>query len=112
MEAPGVVVRGDSPWASPLHIVVKGDQSLRPCGDYRLLNTVTTPSTYAVPNIKDFTARIAGSRLFSSIDLSKAYWQVPVGPLLRPKTVIITPFRTFEFKVMPFGVKNTGSRFQ
>ena len=34
MEAAGVVVLGDSPWASPLHIVVKGDGLLRPCGDY------------------------------------------------------------------------------
>ena len=72
MESAGIMERGDLPWASPLHIVVKGDGLLRPCGDFRLVNNMTTPSTYAVPNIKEFTAQISGSRFFSSIDLSKA----------------------------------------
>ena len=104
--------RGDSPWASPLHIVVKGDGSLRPCGDYLLLNNMTTPSTYAVPNIKDFTAQIAGSRFFSSIDLTAAYWQIPIGRSSIPKTACITPFGTYLFKKMPFGLRNAGSTFQ
>ena len=54
MEAAGICEHGDSPWASPLHIVVKPDKSLRPCGNFRLLNVITTPSTYVVPNTKDF----------------------------------------------------------
>ena len=112
MESAGVVVRGDSPWASPLHIVVKGDQSLRPCGDFRLVNAVTTPSTYAVPNIKDFTAEIAGSCFFSSIDLTAAYWQIPVERSSVPKTAVITPFGTYLFLKMPFGLRNAGSTFQ
>ena len=112
MKATGIVEHGDSPWVSPLDIVVKGNQSLRPCSNFCFLNVVTTPSTYAVPNIKDFTGQIAGSRFFLTVDLSKAYWQVPVGLSSIPKTTTVTPFDTLLFKKMPFGLRNAGSTFQ
>ena len=112
MEAAGICERRDLPWALPLHIVVKSDKSLRPCSDFRLLNIITTPSTYAVPNIKDFTGQLSGSHFFSIIDLSKAYWQVPVSLSSIPKTATVTPFGMFLFKRMPFRLRNAGSTFQ
>ena len=39
----GIVRRSNGPWSSPLHVVTKKDESFRMCGDYRHLNTVTTP---------------------------------------------------------------------
>ena len=49
---------------------------------------------------------------FSTLNLTKAYWQVPVGLRSRAKMVITTLFHCFEFTVMPFGIKNAGSTFQ
>jgi hypothetical protein len=49
MERQGIVRRSDSCWASPLHMVKKPDGSYRPCGDYRLLNTITQPDKYPLP---------------------------------------------------------------
>ena len=43
LELAGIIHRSDSPWASPLHMVKKSDSTLRPCGDYRRLNNITTP---------------------------------------------------------------------
>ena len=48
----GVCCWSDLPWASPLHMVRKPDSSWQPCGDYRSLNLVTTPSSYTPPNIR------------------------------------------------------------
>ena len=78
MERQGIVRRSDSSWASPLHMVRKADGSWRPCGDFRRLNLQTKPDLYTCPNIGDLTARLAGCRVFSKLDLRKGYHQIPV----------------------------------
>ena len=74
MEKAGIIRRSNSPWSSPLHMVKKKDGGWRPCGDYRRLNTVTVPDRYPLPNIADFTSRVAGSTVFSKLDLQKGYY--------------------------------------
>jgi hypothetical protein len=112
MEKAGVVRRSNSPWASALHMVPKPDGSWRPCGDFRRLNNVTVADKYPVPNIRDFTNRLAGSHVFSKLDLVKGYYQIPMAAADIPKTAVITPFGMYEFLVMPFGLCNAGASFQ
>jgi hypothetical protein len=111
MERDGVVERSTSPWASPLHLVLKKDGTWRPCGDFRRLNLVTVPDVYPLPNMLDFSDHLNGCTVFSKIDLRKGYWQVPVRLEDRKKTAVITPFGLFQFKRMPFGLRNAGSSF-
>jgi transposase InsO family protein len=112
MEKQGIVRRSNSPWASPLHMVLKKDGSWRPCGDYRLLNLATEADKYPLPNMADVSFGLHGKKIFSKIDLRKGYWQIPVNPADIPKTAVITPFGLFEFLRMPFGLKNAGMTFQ
>ena len=93
----GVCVRASSEWSSPLHMVPKADGSLRPCGDYRLVNRFTAPDRYPLPNLRDFTANLDGCRFFSKLDLLKGYFQIPVQKEDVPKTTISTPFGAFFF---------------
>ncbi|GFW42863.1 hypothetical protein TNCV_1212701 [Trichonephila clavipes] len=81
-----------SPWASPLHLVNKKDGSVRPCGDYRRLNAQTIPDRYPIPRIEDFHHILKRKRIFSKIDLFKAYFQIPIAEEDKEKTAIITPF--------------------
>jgi hypothetical protein len=112
LERDGVIRHSDSLWASPLHMVRKKDGSWRPCGDFRRLNMVTVPDSYPLPNMMDFSSRMAGCSIFSKIDLRKGYHQIPVYPADVPKTAIITPFGLFEYLRMPFGLRNAGNTFQ
>ena len=112
MCAEGVCKRANSPWSSPLHMVPKPDGSARPCGDYRLLNSKTVRDTYTLPNLRDFIGKMAGKKIFSTIDLTKGYWQIPMDPESIPKTAVITPFGTYVFLKMSFGLMNAGSTFQ
>lgn len=56
---------------------------------------------YPIPNIQDFSAQLIGSKVFTNLDLVKAFHQIPVNPDDIPKMTIITPFGLFEYTRMP-----------
>lgn len=108
----GTATPSSSPWSSPLHLAPKKDATWRPCGDYRALNARTIPDRYPVRHIGDLAHNLRGATVFSTIDLVKAYQQIPVHPPDICKTAIITTFGLFEFPYMSFGLRNAGQTFQ
>ena len=101
-----------SPWASPVVLVKKKDGTSRFCIDYRKVNTVTRKDAYPLPRVDDLLDTLAGSRLFSTLDLISGYWQVEIHPGDREKTAFCTSEGLYEFNVMPFGLCNGPATFQ
>ena len=112
LEQQGICQKAASPWSSPLHMVMKKDGTYRPCGDYRRLNNATEGDHYPLPNISDVTSYLEGAKIFSKLDLTKGYYQIPMAPKDIPKTAVTTPFGTFTFNYSCFGLKNAGATFQ
>jgi hypothetical protein len=112
LERQGIVRRSNSEWSSPLHMVHKQDGTWWPCGNFPRLNLQTRPDRYTCPNIGNLTAQLAGCTVFSKLDLRKGYHQVPVRDEDVRKTAILTPFGTYEYLRMPFGLCNAGQTFK
>lgn len=108
----GILRPSSSPFASPMHMVKKRDGSWRICGDYRHLNSITKRDSYPLPNIQDLISSLTDKKIFSKIDLAKAYHQIPMEESAIPKTALITPFGLFEYCRMSFGLKNASQTFQ
>ncbi|GFX92432.1 transposon Tf2-11 polyprotein [Trichonephila clavipes] len=91
--AQGIIRPSKSPWSSPLHVVPKSDSTVRPVGDYRQLNSVTEFDSYPMPYLNDFAHALHGKRIFSKIDIFKAFHQIPIAECDIPKTAVTTPWR-------------------
>jgi hypothetical protein len=82
------------------------------CVDYRPLNEKTYRDGYPLPLIKSLLHQVIGSKVFSVIDLEAAFHLIPIMPGQEPLTAFRTPKGVFEYRVMPFGIKNGPSIFQ
>ena len=101
-----------SPYASPIVLVRKKSGSLRLCIDYRKVNKRIIADSYAIPKIEDLFLTLSGSKYFTSMDLSKAYYQVPMAPQARQISAFTTPIGVYQWTRMPMGMKNSASCFQ
>ena len=67
----GRVRPSNSPLAYPLHMVVKKNGNLGPCGHYRILNQITVSDLYPIPHIHDYSMELNGKRFLSKLNLGQ-----------------------------------------
>ena len=100
-----------SPWSSPIGLVKKKNGEVRFCIDFRRLNDVTVKDVYPLPRLDDVVDSL-GAKYVSTLDLYRGFWQVPVSPEDRMKTVCVTADGLYQFRQMPFGLCNAPASFQ
>ena len=104
----GTVREPNSPYASPM-VVVKKKESNRICVDCRKLNWITVIDPERMTTAEDLFQKLKQCQFFSKIDLSKAYWQIPVADEDIHKTAFVLGDGCYEFLKIPFGMKNSGA---
>ncbi len=99
----GVIEESHSDWASPIMLVPKTDGSVRFCVDYRKVNDMSKFDAYPMPRVDELLDRLGAACFYSTLDLTKGYWQIPLSPLSKEKTAFTTPFGLHQFVTLPFG---------
>ena len=107
----GIIEPSNSPYASPIVLVKKQDGAYRFCCDFRKLNSITVFDAEPVSNPEELFVKMAGSKYFTKIDLSKGYWQIKMKSSSKPLTAFVTSEGLFVFNKMPFGLVNSGATF-
>ncbi len=102
----GIVEPSDSPWAANLVVATKKTGSLRFCVDWRGLNRITRKDSFPMPSIQDCFTKLAGSTVFSAIDMEGAFHVISISPEDREKTAFSTPFGLFQQIQLGFGLTN------
>ena len=78
MLAMGVIERSEAPYASPLVLVKKPDQSYRVCVNFKELNKITVFDPEPMMSADEIFPKLSGSQYYSTFDFCKGYWAIPM----------------------------------
>src|SRR3954462_13155666 len=81
------------------------------CVDYRPLNLATIKNKYPPPRINDLYDQLAGSAVFSKIDLRLGYHQIKIRNEDIPKTAFTNRYGLCDYTVMSFVLTNAPATF-
>ena len=114
MEDMGVIekVEKATDWVNALVVAEKPNGKLRICLDPRPLNKAIKRQHYRLPTSEEIFSMMTGAQVFSKIDASNGYWQIPVDERSSDLLTFATVFGRYKFKRMPFGIHSASEIFQ
>ena len=104
LEASGIIQKSTSEYSFPIVLVKKKDSTIRLCMDYRKLNNITKIDAEPIPSCENLILDMSTSKIFSKLDLTKGYWQVPMQVQSMHLTAFSTPLGLYEWRFLPFGL--------
>lgn len=112
----GIIQRSNSKYNSPVFIVPKKEPGqFRFVQDFRQLNQHSLDDKYCMKDVNECIGEIgrAGSTIFSTLDLTSGFWQMPLEKNSRQYTAFTIPgMGQFEWLVSAMGLKSCPGGFQ
>ena len=100
------------PYGSGIVIVPKKDGGIRMAVDYRALNRCSETDTGgALQRIEELIEKVSRAKYISVLDLAKGYYAIPLTEAAKMASTFVSPFGSYRFRVMQFGMKNAPSTF-
>jgi Reverse transcriptase (RNA-dependent DNA polymerase) len=102
-----------SKWAAPIVVVPKPGGKVRLCADLSTsVNQAIDIDKYPLPKPNELFVALNGGIIFSKIDFSEAYLQVPLDEESKKILIINTHKGLFQYNRLPFDVASAPSIFQ
>lgn len=97
-------VKEPTEFVHPIVLVNKPNNEIRVCLDPQNLNRELRREIYRLPTFEELTCEIAGSKIFSTLDANKGFYQIKLTERASLLTTFITPFGRYRFLRLPFGI--------
>jgi hypothetical protein len=94
-----------------LVLVRKKSGEIKLCVDFRNLNKSSLKENYPLPKMDHVLEKVVGTNKMSMIDGFSGYNQIVVNEHDKEKTTFTTPWGTFMYEKIPFGLMNVGAIF-
>jgi hypothetical protein len=101
-----------SDWVANLVPVRKKSGDIRLCVDFRNLNKSSLKDNYPLPKMDHVLEKVFGANRMPMIDGFSGYNQIAVNEHDKEKIAFTTPWGTFMYDKIPFGLMNAGATFQ
>ncbi|KAJ8356744.1 hypothetical protein SKAU_G00195380 [Synaphobranchus kaupii] len=116
MEDMGVIskVTQPTPWCAGMVVVPKAQSpgKIRLCVDLTQLNQWVRRERHILPAVDHTLAMLAGAKVFTKLDATSGFWQIPLSEESSLLTTFITPFGRYAFNRLPFGISSAPEHFQ
>ena len=113
LESEGIIEKITRPtaWCAPMVPVTKKSGKVRLCVDLKKLNLSVKRERYVLPTLEDVTSKLSGASVFSSLDATSGFYQIPLEEGSCELTTFITPFGRYCFRRLPFGITSAPEIF-
>ena len=99
-------------WLANPVLVKKKSGKWRMCVDYTSLNKACPKDPFPLPRIDQIVDSIAGCEMLCYLDAYYGYHQIAMKESDQLATSFITPFGSYNYVTMSFGLKNAGATYQ
>ena len=98
-------------WISIMVPITKPSDDIRICTNFRDINKACPKDDFPLPNIDLIVDLTAGHEILSLMNGFSGYNQIKIAEEDQHKTTFTTPWGTFCYNMMPFGLKNVGATY-
>ncbi len=104
MEDLGVIapIEEVTEWCSGMVVVPKPNGKIRICVDLTHLNDNVCRERHIIPAVDEKLVKLPGTTVFSKLDATAEFWQIPLHKDLVPLTTFITPYGRYCFQRVVF----------
>ena len=99
-------------WVSQMAVVAKLSGALRICINPRGLNKALMRACHTLPTLDTMLHKVRGAKVFSKADLRNGYWHLHLDEASSNLTTMATPFQTYKWRRLPFGLSISSEIFQ